>query len=508
MKPETRQLLFLQLLLVAITVLVFAPGMKFPLLAGWDDHEYILQNTGNLAFNGGMGIVHCFNKCYVGNYIPLTMLSYLIDYNLWGLSPLAFHLQNLFWHLVALLGFFHCLRYFKMRPWVAFFMALILAIHPQRCESVIWISERKDVLCAALYFWSIWFYLRDRNRKFSVAAFVLFALAMLAKPMAISLPVIFLLRDFHFRKDYNVAGYLKKLWPYILLALVFVPLTIYAQGAPTDKVTVLSRRLFAVFHNVIWYADYTLFPRNLSPIYPRLFISTGVLIKLLAAYVIAFGFISWLWIRHRREFIYSILPVILAYLAALAPVSGIFQLGSIDWADRYSYIPSAFIWFGVGMLISVWLRQKPAKQIQHLLVAFGVLYCVYLAVIAQLHIPAWQSYPAVLEAACDQEPANYMALAHYGALNFRKGDYDGAIALSDRTLNRRPGWLYPRETDAMLNNAHYVKGISLYLLGRKHEAAKELNSIRNKMTRNSFGSEQAWREYLKLMRQIPPPQSK
>jgi hypothetical protein len=503
MKPETRQLLLFQILLVIITAAVFAQSMDFPLLAGWDDHEYVLSNTGNLVFNGGMGIVNSFNRCYVGNYIPLTMLSYVADYNLFGLNPLAYHIQNLLWHLAAVIGLFHCLRYFRINPVVVFFMTLIFAIHPQRCESVVWVSERKDVLCAALYFWSIWFYLRAGKRTYSVAAFALFILALLAKPMAISLPAVFLLIEFHFRKDFNITAYLKKLWPYIIIALIFVPVTVYAQGTPPEKTVVLTRRLFAVCHNVIWYVEYTLFPRNLSPIYPRIFISLEIIIRLAAGYIIALAACFWLWKRNSRDFLYEILPLILAFLAALAPVSGIFQLGSIDWADRYSYIPCAFIWLGAGLIVSNWLKSGKSEtskvKRKQLLLVFGCAYCFYLAATGYFYAQTWKSYPAVLEAACEYEPANYMALAHFGSLNFRNGNFEKSLELSNRIIERRPGWLYHNEIDGMLKSARCVKAFSLYRLGRKQEATNEFNAIRDKMTRKDFGTERDWQEFLKTI---------
>ena len=126
-------------------------------------------------------------------YIPFTMFSYMLDYNIWGLNSFFYHFQNIFWHILTTLALFNIFRKFNISLLISFLICLIFSCHPQRVESVVWISERKDVLCAAFYFWSIYFYINSKRKT----SFILFICAMLSKPMAISLPLILFLYEYY-----------------------------------------------------------------------------------------------------------------------------------------------------------------------------------------------------------------------------------------------------------------------------------------------------------------------
>ena len=181
--------------LAVIVFAVFSISIHYQFLESFDDNGHVLHNR-YLTFSF-TSITYWLTHACVGCYMPLTMLSYIFDYSLWGLNSFGFHLQNIFWHIVATIAIYSCFRLFKIKSWIAFFLCLIFAVHPQRVESVVWISERKDVLCAAFYFLSIFFYIKNNNKKFNITAFILFILAILSKPMAISLPVVLVLYEFY-----------------------------------------------------------------------------------------------------------------------------------------------------------------------------------------------------------------------------------------------------------------------------------------------------------------------
>lgn len=148
-------------------------------------------------------------------YMPLKNLSYAVDYAVFGLSATGFRVQQQLWYVVSVVVTFVWLRAVLARlarndtlgldassvPTLALVTAILFAVHPAHVESVTWLSGRKDVLCGAFMpaalavglAWSGGNPARDPWRL--VAALALTALALLAKPMAIVLPILFLLQD-------------------------------------------------------------------------------------------------------------------------------------------------------------------------------------------------------------------------------------------------------------------------------------------------------------------------
>jgi hypothetical protein len=190
-------------ILLILSALPFVLSLSYPLLEGWDDHIYVRNNVNFLSFSFE-NILHWLKTPCEGTYLPLTMLSFMADYELWGLNGFGYHLQNLFWHLAAVAGVYAFFRAVGMHHLTSFLCALFFAVHPQRAESVVWISERKDVLCAAFYFWALVFFLLSQKKekaKLFYALSILFAiLALLSKAMAASLPFVILFTQIYVMK--------------------------------------------------------------------------------------------------------------------------------------------------------------------------------------------------------------------------------------------------------------------------------------------------------------------
>ena len=152
-----------------------------------------------------------------GNWMPLTWLSFALNYRMGGLDPRIFHITNVFFHaLNTVLVFLVCVRLMKRLPEtettggayrpkafglpIAFLTALLFGLHPIHVESVAWATERKDVLYASFYLGALWLYLGEPfplgQKGFkSWACMGLYLLALMSKPMAITLPLVFLILD-------------------------------------------------------------------------------------------------------------------------------------------------------------------------------------------------------------------------------------------------------------------------------------------------------------------------
>lgn len=335
----------------AAAFLAFLPSLTH----GWvslDDPMFLLNETGWRGLGPGAWAWAFTSK--VGSvYQPLAWLSYGLDFTLWGMDPRGYHLQSAAWHALSSGLFFLIARRLLelSRPvrsadpgWgldaAAFLSAMVFSVHPLRVESVSWASERRDVICCAFVLAAVWSYLKPRNLKL---VFGFFFLSLLAKGMAISLPVALLALDFYPLRRIGPRGEglekaVKEKLPLFLLSLVFGLAGLGAQERirwAWDQHGLLAR-LAQACYALVFYAAKTVWPTGLTALYelrpplnpfePR-FVAA-------AAVVAAAGVACW---RQRRS-----RPWLAAsaswYAVLLFPVSGLFQFGPQLVADRYSYI--------------------------------------------------------------------------------------------------------------------------------------------------------------------------
>lgn len=490
MRRRDREAILFCVALLAITFVVFASACRFPLLHGWDDNVYVTNNTERLTL-GCRNIAYWFAHPCVGCYLPLTMLSYMVDYALWELNPVGYHLQSILWHLLAVsavyLGFLAC----KLSSRVAFVFALIFAVHPQRVESVVWISERKDVMCAALYFWSLLSYVRaSGRRRFPWLALVLFVAAMLSKSMAISLPLVLVFYELHQSRSARLQPVVRRLWPFFLVAVAFVPVTVAAQTIPADQSTTLHQLIVPV-HNVLWYVRKTLLPVRLSPVYPRVSFTPPLVTVLVLAYGLLGAFLAVSYRRRRDWLLFSVLPLVGSYVAALGPVSGLVPLGYIDAADRYSYIPSAFLWLGLALSVRSWLESRTGPlrgtagsecaglTSRRALAAMAVsgLYALVLLAMTLVYSRAWCDIRTLHHVAARHDPPNHFALGTLGDIELSLGNFDRVFEIADRVEALHGTWLTESTRVANQNKANSLRAFALHRCGRKAEALVLLERV-------------------------------
>ena len=477
--------------LTLIIFAVFFTSIHYPFLKGFDDNAYVLYNK-HLS-PSLLNILYWFTHSRVGCYLPLTMFSYMFDYNLWGFDSFGYHLQNIFWHIVAVITIYKCFRLFEIKSWIAFFICLIFAIHPQRVESVVWLSERKDVLCAAFYFLCIYSYIKHYDKKFSITAFVFFILSILSKSMAVSLPVILLIYEFYrCNKDKRLDGNTKsacrdtrrvsetcnaqatvirhaprvstersstsrstkiggcksrliRLCPYFIILLIFIPVAIIAQGeAVNSQSQVLSfQRLYTVLYNLYWYISQTIFPAEFNPVYSRQIFFAG-LSELILFYTGSILIIMTMLKKNWKFLIYCALPVLLTFVVSLLPVIGIISLGSIDHADRYSYIPSVFIWFSIGLILTNILYDRNIadpklliKKTSFLLSSKFIflillLYSIVLIILNIQYQRNWSNNYRLFSHAANYTSANVAVLIVLGDNELGKGNYEEVLNIAEK----------------------------------------------------------------------------
>jgi len=355
--------------LFLLTVIVFQGVLDNGFVLNWDDFEYV---TDNRLVQKGTNFFEILTAFHSANWHPLTWFSHSLDYQLYGLNPRGHHLTSLVLHGLNTCWVFALFILLAGNGRESFdydvyaggiFSALLFGLHPLRVESVAWVSERKDLLCAFFFFSTLaayCFYAREKKGwKYGILIF-LFALAIMSKPMAVTLPVVLLLIDVFPLQRLRLLKELPPLLiekiPLFALSLTGGVLTLVAQkstGAITSlEATSFSDRIINSFHALWSYLEKTIWPVDLLPFYPfwenPSLLSTKFLPGLiLISGVALFGFFQW------RKGNPAWLIAWMFYLVTLAPVIGIIKVGAQAMADRYTYIPTlgpAFL-AGAGLMI-------------------------------------------------------------------------------------------------------------------------------------------------------------
>ncbi|HZL13072.1 MAG TPA: glycosyltransferase family 39 protein, partial [Verrucomicrobiae bacterium] len=183
--------------MAATTLFVFWPATHFNFL-NYDDPDYFTSNPHVLSGLTPASIVWAFTTQHAGNWHPLTWLSLMLDVDLFGKNSFGPHLVNLLFHAANTSLLFLLLLKLTTAMWRSALVAALFALHPLHVESVAWISERKDVLSAffaLLTLLSYAHYAKEKRPRSFWCALIFFALALMSKPMAVTLPFVMLLLD-------------------------------------------------------------------------------------------------------------------------------------------------------------------------------------------------------------------------------------------------------------------------------------------------------------------------
>lgn len=465
---------FCAIILVIVSFL-FAFSCGYPILEAWDDDIFVLQVIPRLKFTFSH-IGYFFSHSVYNNYVPLAMFSYMLDYNLWGANGLGYHLQSLVWHLMAVYGIYVCFRFFKLSPLAALLLTLIFAVHPQRVESVVWISERRDVMCGAFYFWSFFLYMRSGAKKgFPFLSLVFFVCALLSKAAAVTLPAVLVLYEIHRAKSFFAFKRFWKTIPFFILSIAIIIVTAFSCSKWGGEYG-LRERFLIVAYNYAWYFEKNLWPGSMSPIYPNVFISPANIFNTVLFYVLTPSALLGVFFLNRRYFIYRLFLVLCAYSVTLSPVIGVFRVasGAFDYADRYSYIPAFFFLLGAACLIELLNAQIKTPLFYFVKTGhfrnmlFFLISCsiICLAVVSYYYAKTWQNYKALITCASMHKPPNWMALSALAIYHSREKNYEMMEDCADEILAIK-GIVSPKDRIGARIMGYYLKGTFMRLSGRE-----------------------------------------
>ncbi|MDD5168708.1 MAG: tetratricopeptide repeat protein [Syntrophales bacterium] len=373
-----------------------------------DDYEYVVDNPYIHGLNH-RNISWAFTATHAYNWHPLTWISLMMDYQIYGLRPGGFHFTNLLFHIMNALMIFLIFNIMTGSMWKSAFTAGLFALHPLHVESVAWISERKDVLSTFFFMTTMYLYIRyvknGRTMGIYLSVILSYALGLMAKPMLVTLPAIMLLLDYwplqrfqgagisdssgistmpdkkqtknrkgphpvrkknQLRNMLEAKGFDKQGWsplvvekiPLFILSAFSCIITFYAQQKGGS---IMSLQRFGIADRLgnafISYADYIgkmIWPWKLAIFYP--FPTSIPLWKLMVA-VALLCCITAAAVHACKRFPYLLVGW-LWFLGTLVPVIGLVQVGVQAMADRYTYIPLVGLFimlsWGIPDLLQRW----------------------------------------------------------------------------------------------------------------------------------------------------------
>jgi hypothetical protein len=456
--------------LCVVTIGVYAPVVQHEFVL-WDDPDYVLENATVLQGLRFDGIARAFSSTHAANWHPLTWMSHMLDVELFGTNPAGHHATNLLLHLFNTLLLWTCFARTTGRTCLSAVVAGLFALHPLHVESVAWVAERKDLLSTLFWLLTIlaWVgYSRSGGPLRYLAALLLAACALMAKPMAITLPLTLLLFEYwplgRLRigpRGGNLGRLVMEKLPFFCLSAASAAITLWAQRsagamAAADMVPLPLRLANAsvAYGIYLWKATW---PSGLAALYPHPNLVGGTplaawqvvasLLVLVAATVVALRAgraylgTGWLW-----------------YLITLIPVIGIVQVGEQGWADRYTYVPligifAAVAWGGaeVGERVMGDQRWRRVLQIALAVTVLGGCACA-----SRVQLAYWRDTESLFTRAISVGSETSTIHDNLGTALADQGRLDEAIRPHLRAIELAPSsW-----------RAHYNLGNALQRLGR------------------------------------------
>jgi tetratricopeptide (TPR) repeat protein len=479
---DKRTVLSICLFLVAAVFLVFGQTLRYAFV-NYDDSTYVLGDspvTKGLTL-GGIG--WAFTNGYSANWHPLTWISHMLDYQLYGLNAGGHHLTNVLLHAATAILLFLVLRRMTGALWPGAFVAVVFAIHPLRAESVAWVSERKDVLSGLFFMLTLLMYVQyvegskgrgPKAKVFYGLTLLFFALGLMSKPMLVTLPFVLLLLDywplgrFTFPSHRGAANFsapsaarlvFEKL-PLFLLAAASSVITFIVQKNSGAMATLeniaLPLRLANGLVSYVVYIFQMLWPSHLAVFYPYLargpgweMAGAGALLLFTTVLAVVFArrlpylLVGWLW-----------------FLGMLVPVIGIVQVGGQARADRYTYLPQ----IGLYLLAAWGMRDLTAswRHRRQVLGAGALTVITVLIVCAWRQTSYWRNSESLWIHTLACTPDNAVAHRNLGDVFVMQGRSAEAIEQFQQVIKIKPD-------DA---EAHYNLGVAFASQGRDVEAVE------------------------------------
>lgn len=439
------------LIRVALALLTFAAfaqvlGNEF---VNYDDTKYITDNPYVKRGLTSESFIWAFTEAHFFMWHPLTSLSHILDFSLYGLNPCGHHLTNLILHTTSVLLLFDILRKMTGKIWPTAFVAAAFALHPLNVESVAWAAERKNVLSGLFWMLTIAAYVRYAKHPKAtnyLLVVLVFSCALMSKPTTVTLPFVLLLLDYWPLERFQWERQNQKtaFWrlaaekiPLLILSAVVCVITIAAQRSggvlKATEILPLEVRIANALVSYVSYIGKMIYPVELAVFYPHPAFNLPVW-KPVASFAALLALsVAIVYLGRRRPYL---IMGWLWYLSTLVPVIGIVQAGGQAMADRYTYLPAIGIF-----IIAAWGTSELFDQWQYRRIILGITAAMLLTVMficTTIQVRYWKNSLTLAGHALKVTKNNDIMHNSYGCALFEQGKSDEALFHFNRALQINP----------------------------------------------------------------------
>ncbi|MFN8355665.1 MAG: tetratricopeptide repeat protein [Spirosomataceae bacterium] len=442
----------LGVLVAGVTFMAFKGGFQNTFVE-WDDNVYLLTNP--LIQNpswSNLGKV--FSTSLSLNYHPLTVFTLMLN-AMWGSGlqdATPFVVTNVLIHVGNVVLVYWLAARLSNQNWlVAAAVALLFGIHPMRVESVIWISERKDVLYTFFFLLACHTYLsyqQTLQRKFLIYTLVAFVLSCLSKAQAVVLPLVLMLLDYYENRDWKAKEVLLEKIPFFAIALLFGVIAMSIQGGGTffgliPSISIeahaidfegfnLLDRIKMGMYGFMMYIVRIFYPVNLSPLYPFVKFADG---STPSEYLYGFLFfpLAWLlvYLSTKRTKLYALGMGF--YFVTILLVLQFISVGVAIMADRYSYLP----YFGLFFMLFMTLYRltQPKPLLGYLTIGLTLAFAAWCFVLTTKQVLVWKTTETLFSRRIEIQPNDVRALAVRGNWYGENGQIDAAMVDLEKAVS-------------------------------------------------------------------------
>lgn len=435
-----KQILVVYAILIFATVAVFGQVNQYDFIS-LDDTIYVTQNS-HLQSGITLKELHwAFSSTHGEYWHPITWLSLMLDYYLFGLNAGGYHVINVILHILSTVLLFWLFKRMTGAIWQSAFIAAVFALHPLHVECVAWVAKRRDLLSAFFGIMTLCFYVYYTEKPFIkryLLIFIPFVLALMSKPMVVTLPVIMLLLDYaplgRFRSgQINLLLWqLREKTPFFILAVIFSFITMHARDDALMTHFPLSSRISNAIVDFVTYLGKIFYPHDLIilqlfplqiPVWEVLV--SAILIIIVSAAVIKISkyspylLVGWLW-----------------YTITILPVLGIIQYGPLSVSDHHVYLPS----IGISIMLAWGIPLLfPSGNIRtKVLLPAGILAVVILAVLTWRQCNYWKNSITLFSHTLQVTDNNHLVHHRIGVELLKNNDFERAIAHYNEAIRLNP----------------------------------------------------------------------
>lgn len=420
----------------------------------WDDIALIRDNAyiKDCSRAGGFFAGHMSSIEKSDFYRPLVMISYAIDYSIWKLNTMGYHLTNILLHCLTALAVYWLVAILYGNSFIALLTGIFFAVHPVHTEAVTYISGRSDCLAGFLMVLSFIFYVKNlqkRKMKFYIFMILAYAGGVLSREAALALPLLLLIYNYTFGRELKF----KEITPFLIVSFIYASLRLIILGHLAFTADFLQR-LPGFFAAIAGYIKLLVFPFYLHMVDSKIELFSLNDPKVIAGILIT-AFLLIYAFKNRKN--HS--PVFFSiswFLLALLPVSNIYPLNAY-MREHWLYVPS----IGFFLLLASGLSSLCARKKFYVA---GIVFIIGLSgFYSYLTIKQneyWKEPIGFYKRTLEYDPDNWRLLLNLGNAYNETGKIEEAEASYKKALG-----INPKSAEAYHN-----LGIIYNNMGRKEEA--------------------------------------